>query len=254
MRPLCFCFFFPPSLKIFVRQHEARNREINRCFLSIRFVSHAEQYFLVVHYGGGLYVFGDTYTNYSMYAYSKPYCRVPAYLVGMAFGFLNERWISHESCRPSLSPTATASYISAAAVALLACVFVPLSDYRDAESWPAWANGLFLVLVRPVWAAGLGVITTACMLGQLPRLNAFLASPAWTPFARLTFGAYLMHPVVIKWFAGTATASYHFSKHYMASCALLNAACAFALAAVLWLVVERPCMNLESALRSGRRL
>ena len=213
-----------------------------------------EQFWLVVHYGGGLYIFGDTYVKYSMYAYSKPYCRVPAYLVGMAFGFLNERWVSDESRRPALSPTATATFLSAAGVALLACVFVPLSDYRDAESWPPWANGLFLAFSRPLWATALGVITTACALGRLPRLNAFLSSPLWTPLARLTFGAYLMHPVVIKWLAGTATASYHFSMHYIASCALFNAACAFSLAAVMWLVVERPVMNIESALRAGKRL
>lgn len=212
------------------------------------------QFWLVVHHGGGLYIFGDTYTNYSLHAYSKPYCRIPAYLVGMAFGFINERWISDETRQPKLSPTTRACYLSAAAVGLLACVFVPLSDYRDAESWPPWANGLFLTFSRPVWAASLGVITTGCTLGKLPKLNAFLASPRWIPLARLTFGAYLMHPVVIKWFAGTATASYHFSMHYVASSALFNTVCAFALAAVLWLVVERPVMNVESELRGSRRL
>lgn len=208
----------------------------------------------MLQYRGGLYIFGDTYLSYSYYAYSKPYCRIPAYLVGLAFGFLNQRWVSDENHRPIPSTFAGAFYLSAAGVALLACVFVPLSDYRDAESWPPWANGLFLTFSRPVWATGLGVITTACALGRLPRLHAFLASPMWTPFARLTFGAYLMHPVVIKWFAGTATASYHFSMHYIASCALFNTVCAYALAAVLWLVVERPVMNIESALRGRRRL
>lgn len=213
----------------------------------------SEQFWLVVHNGGGLYIFGDTYLIYSLHAYSKPYCRVPAYLVGMAFGFMNERWISDESRRPSLSPSTLASYLTAAGVALLACVFLPLSDYRDPESWPGWANGLFLTFSRPVWATGLGIITTACMLGRLPRLNAFLASPRWVPLARITFGAYLMHPVVIKWFAGTATASYHFSLHYIVSSGVFNAVCAFALATVLWLVVERPVMNVESFLRAGRR-
>jgi peptidoglycan/LPS O-acetylase OafA/YrhL len=126
-------------------------------------------------------------------------------------------------------------------------VFAPLSDYRDAESWPPWANGLFITFSRPLWAAALGVVATACAAGRLPRVDAFLAHPAWTPLARLTFGAYLMHPVVIKWFAGTATAPYHFSPHYMVSCAMLNAACAFALAAALWLAVEKPGMRLAAA-------
>ena len=85
-------------------------------------------------------------------------------------------------------------------------------------------------------------------------MDGFLAHPAWTPLARLTFGAYLfMHPVVIKWFAGTATAPYHFSPHYMVSCAMLNAACAFALAAALWLAVEKPGMRLAAAVAGARK-
>lgn len=211
------------------------------------------QYWLVVSRGAGCYIFGDTWTKYSYYAYSKPYTRVPAHLVGMAFGFLNDRWISDESRPPRISAPALRSTLAAAAVGLLACVFGPLSDYMDAESWPPWLNGAFLTLCRPVWAAGLGVVATACGLGKAPRIDAFLAAPAWTPLARLTFGAYLMHPVVIKWFAGTATASYHFSPHYMVSCALLNATCAYALAAALWLVVERPTMNATSASRTRVR-
>lgn len=211
----------------------------------------SSQFWLVVRHDLGCYVFGDTWRKYAYHAYSKPYTRVPAHLVGMAFGFLNERWISDAATRPSVSAPALRSTLVAAAAALLACVFAPLSDYRDAESWPPWANGLFITFSRPLWAAALGVVATACAAGRLPRVDAFLAHPAWTPLARLTFGAYLMHPVVIKWFAGTATAPYHFSPHYMVSCAMLNAACAFALAAALWLTVEKPGMRLAAAVAGG---
>jgi peptidoglycan/LPS O-acetylase OafA/YrhL len=89
-----------------------------------------------------------------------------------------------------------------------------------------------------------------CAAGRLEGLNAFLAHPGWIPFARLTFGTYLMHPVVIKWFAGTATSSYHFGWRYMAAHAMLNAAFSFLLAAGMYLLVERPVM---SALKRGRR-
>ena len=211
----------------------------------------SSQFWLVVRHDLGCYVFGDTWRKYAYHAYSKPYTRVPAHLVGMAFGFLNERWVSDAATRPSVPAPALRSTLVAAAAALLACVFVPLSDYRDAESWPPWANGLFITFSRPLWAAALGVVATACAAGRLPRVDAFLAHPAWTPLARLTFGAYLMHPVVIKWFAGTATAPYHFSPHYMVSCAMLNAACAFVLAAALWLTVEKPGMRLAAAVAGG---
>ena len=166
----------------------------------------------------GCYVFGDTWRKYAYHAYSKPYGS--PHLVDMAFGFLNERWISGARGRPSVSAPALRSTLVAAAAALLACVFAPLSDYRDAELAAVGGRSVHHVL-SPL-AAALGVVATACAAGRLPRVDAFLAHPAWTPLARLTFGAYLMHPVVIKWFAGTATAPYHFSPHYMVSCAMLS--------------------------------
>ena len=98
----------------------------------------SSQFWLVVRHDLGCYVFGDTWRKYAYHAYSKPYTRVPAHLVGMAFGFLNERWISDAATRPSVSAPALRSTLVAAAAALLACVFAPLSDYRDAESWPPW--------------------------------------------------------------------------------------------------------------------
>ena len=208
------------------------------------------QFWLVVHYDLGCYVFGESWRDYSYYAYSKPYTRVPAHLVGMAFGFVNERWVSDQAMRPNLNRAAVKTWGAAAVTALFACVLAPLSDYMDPESWSPWANATFITLCRPMWAAGLGIIATLCAAGQLEGLNAFLAHPGWTPFARLTFGAYLMHPVVIKWFAGTATSSYHFGWRYMMAHALFNSAFSFLFAAIAWLLVERPVM---SAMKRGTR-
>mmetsp|Transcript_21996 Transcript_21996/g.54460 ORF Transcript_21996/g.54460 Transcript_21996/m.54460 type:complete len:331 (+) Transcript_21996:3-995(+) len=252
-----FIFFLCSPVILLLHHHRPRAMWITMAGTGL--ASMFLTFWLVVEHGGGLYIFGDTYLKYSYWAYSKPYCRIPAYLVGMAFGFLNERWgaeLADELIRRrvKLSAGTWGAWLAASGAVLLGCVFLPLSDYRDAESWPPWANGLFLACSRPLWAAALGVITTACAVGHLPALNGLLASPLWTPFARLTFGAYLLHPVVIKWFAGTATSSYHFSIHYLASASLLNAACAFALAAALWLVVERPIMTLEGLLRRSTRL
>ena len=161
--------------------------------------------------------------------------------------FVNERWVSEPAMRPNLNRAAVKTWGAAAVTALFACVLAPLSDYMDPESWSPWANATFITLCRPMWAAGLGIIATLCAAGQLEGLNAFLAP---TPFARLTFGAYLMHPVVIKWFAGTATSSYHFGWRYMMAHALFNSAFSFLFAAIAWLLVERPVM---SAMKRGTR-
>ena len=124
------------------------------------------QFWLVVH-TTWVAVFGESWQDYSYYAYSKPYTRVPAHLVGMAFGFVNERWVSEPAMRPNLNRAAVKTWGAAAVTALFACVLAPLSDYRDPESWSSWVNAIFTTLCRPVWAAGLGIIATLCAAGQL---------------------------------------------------------------------------------------
>lgn len=84
-------------------------------------------------------------------------------------------------------------------------------------------------------------------------MDAFLSHPAWVPFARLTYGAYLVHPVLIKLLAGNATAAVHFSAQDLASRAVANVLCSFAAAAVLYLLVERPVLTLLTLLGGGRQ-
>ena len=55
---------------------------------------------------------------------------------------------------------------------------------------------------RPLWALCWAVISGACYFGYLRKIDGFFAHRWWTPATRLTYGAYLCHPIVIKLFAG----------------------------------------------------
>jgi peptidoglycan/LPS O-acetylase OafA/YrhL len=42
------------------------------------------------------------------------------------------------------------------------------------------------------------VVATLCFRGDAPWLNALLGHHAWVPLARLSYGAYLIHPIVLN--------------------------------------------------------
>jgi peptidoglycan/LPS O-acetylase OafA/YrhL len=119
-------------------------------------------------------------------------------------------------------------------------------------------SALYIVLARPAWAALLALLAFCWFEGPKAGVTGvvgrFLSAPAWVPFARLTYGAYLWHPVVIKLLAGRRGAYYHFDAVDLLGRFALNAALAFACATATFLLVERPTISLVSrALRGPRR-
>lgn len=141
-----------------------------------------------------------------------------------------------------------------AAGLMLAVIFLPLTDYpggsgssRQKKNWPQTACALFITFYRPIWALGLAVITTGCYYGYYPLLDGFLSHWAWQPFVKLTYGAYLLHPVVIKQLAANMVSYFHFSLSEVLLHAVCHSALAYVAAAVMWCLVERPFATLVEA-------
>lgn len=220
--------------------------------LLITFVSSAVTSYFVVWKGLSIYAFDYHYTDYSYWAYSKPFSRIPAYLVGVVAAWflddLERRGITRSS-RPA-GRAAQFAAVGAAACAwgmLVFLVFIVRTDFGDMKnSWGTVPNLLYINLSRPLWSMSWATITILCYYDYLPWTNSFLSHPAWTPLARLTYGVYLMHPLVIKLAAGTAVQFYTFSGMDMFYRLLGNAFCAFSGSLVLWCLIERPVMTLTS--------
>jgi peptidoglycan/LPS O-acetylase OafA/YrhL len=70
------------------------------------------------------------------------------------------------------------------------------------------------------------------------------------PLSRLTYSAYLCHPLVIKWLAGTTQTYYTWSYAMLLSRWCLNVVLTWCAALLLWLAAERPALTLlNSAIR-----
>lgn len=56
------------------------------------------------------------------------------------------------------------------------------------------------------------VVATLCFRGDAPALNAFLGHPFWVPLARLSYGAYLIHPIVLNFMVLTRATKVGFNE------------------------------------------
>jgi len=214
------------------------------------FLSFAITTYLVVKYDLSVYVFDDHYKRYSFYAYSKPYTRIPAYFVGVMAAWILDELEQKGFTRQTRPRSRKAKCFAqvAAALALFVIFLMTLAPYWDFGSYKnnfsTFTNVIYINLSRPVFAAGFAVITILCYYDYLPLINAILAHPYWTPFARLTYGAYLIHPLVIKLSAGRSLQFYTFNGMDILYRFTGNSICAFGGSACLWVLCERPCMTI----------
>jgi peptidoglycan/LPS O-acetylase OafA/YrhL len=219
---------------------------------------------LVVRYSLSVYVFDDHYTRFSYWAYSKPYTRIPAYFVGLVAAWLldemEKRGITRET-RPSSTLVKVSATVGAglAVFVLLFIVFIPATDFGDGkDTWGPGDNNkniwsvLYIVVSRPVWSMACALITLLCYYDFLPIINSFMSHPIWTPLARLTYGAYLVHPLVIKLVAARSLQYYTFSGMDIIYRATGNIIFAYSGSVLLWVLVERPCMTIFAPPRKLR--
>lgn len=216
--------------------------------------------FLVFKHHLGIYVFDNHYTEYSYYIYSRSYTRAPAYFVGMAAAWLihelDLRGFTRETRSFTRRAKAFATIIACCACALLVgLVFLPVTDYGSRKnSWDHWpiASAMFITFSRPLWSIGCAAFMLLCYYRYLPTMDSFLAHPFWTPLARLTYGAYLMHPSLNRLHGARALQFLTFSFMGVMSRFSFNCVMGFGASVGLWVLAERPCLALLSPSQENR--
>ncbi|XP_038051428.1 nose resistant to fluoxetine protein 6-like isoform X2 [Patiria miniata] len=177
--------------------------------------------------------------------YGKPYCRIPAYLVGMVFGYIFYK-VQGKPFKMSKCFNLSMWFVSTA-VALS----VVYGIYRDEGELPLYAAVLYNVFARPAFVTAVGWVAFSCLVGYGGPVNALLSWGFWAPLSRITFGAYLLHPIIIYTIYTSNNAQYHFTYMQWVCMFLANLVLGYAAAFVLSIGVEGPIMGLEKALLGG---
>ncbi|XP_022104547.1 nose resistant to fluoxetine protein 6-like [Acanthaster planci] len=179
--------------------------------------------------------------------YSKPYCRIPAYLVGMVFGYIFYK-LNRQTFKMNKWVN-TIMWILAIGVGL-SIVYGPYRD--EGEPLPQYAAVMYTTLSRAGFVMAVGWVAFSCVVGYGGPVNSLLSWSFWAPLSRITFGAYLLHPILIYAFYTSAKSQYHFTYIMLASTFIANMVLSYAAAFILSIGVEGPVMGLEKALLGGR--
>lgn len=128
--------------------------------------------------------------------------------------------------------------------------FVVYAIYWD-EDFIQIESSIYLAFSRLIWGLSVGFLMITMFLGYGGILRTFFCLRVWQPLSKLTFGAYLVHPIVM-WLVYYNQWEYlMFTYRNMWYFYFGHLIVSFSLAAILYLIVEKPTMNIEPFVIGG---
>ncbi|XP_033121019.1 O-acyltransferase like protein-like [Anneissia japonica] len=101
---------------------------------------------------------------------------------------------------------------------------------------------------RFAWSAAVAWVIFACVNGHGGFVNTILSWAFWTPLARLSYGAYLLHPIVMYAVIYSWKTLFHFSYVDYAFFFVGSIVFAYASSFILAILIEGPFMRLEKVI------
>jgi peptidoglycan/LPS O-acetylase OafA/YrhL len=193
---------------------------------------------------------GDSYNLF----YDKVWTRAGPYLIGVLLAFLLVSF-PKSAVPPPSRPTWQTVFVLAATLAVIGVLFyTPVSAYQT--NYNSWSEGqiiFYSAFSRTLWAIACAVLLYLCFTGRGGFLNSFLSLPLFEPLARLTYGSYLVHPIVMQYFYFTAQSLPTYGSNFMSVYYVSNAAYAYIIAGLVFLTLEYPIGALEKLLVHGNK-
>ncbi|KAL3870701.1 hypothetical protein ACJMK2_038745 [Sinanodonta woodiana] len=181
--------------------------------------------------------------------YIKPYCRMGPYVVGLITGYVLYRTKRQVNMHKVLNLLgwAVAASIN---IAVLYGLYNP--DNKHVLNEPE--SAAYIALYRTGWAIGVCWVVFACATGNGGPVNTLLSWSPFVPLSRLTYCAYLVHPMIMFYIFGMRRTTVYFAYPEMVCSFLGFLVIAYLVAFVLSLAFESPMMGLEKVFfKPGRK-
>lgn len=193
--------------------------------------------------------------DYGTYYYSKPYTRFPPYAIGVALAFVLDTLARTGNVVLRLPRLARLAAYGVAAVLMLATSFGAYAQYSPLTPPSPYYGGfskttsiVYIVLSKLAWTVGLAILVYVFASGDGGLLARFLSARIWDPLARLTFSAYLVHPIIMFAVAASFKSTFTYSAGNVGAYFALFCALAYGCSAALFFLIEKPLQNLEPLL------
>lgn len=187
-----------------------------------------------------------TYGDFNDIYYGKPYCRIMPYLVGILLGFMLYKKVKLPFKRVV---NAVFYFVMVLfALGLLFAVVYAVYPMWHGHHYSVAERVSYLMYSRLTWGVGLALVVFACHNGYGWWIDVFLSWKVWIPLSRLTFMAYLIHPVVLFAMTFSLSAPLHYSDITVAVYMVAGVVLSYGAAAVIAIAVEFPLGEVEMAL------
>lgn len=175
--------------------------------------------------------------------YVKPYTRIGPYLIGVGLGYI---MFTIEAGHGKIRLSRAANCIGWILAFILNFGILFAMAPANAGHLPSDAvAALYSATSRTAYAVSLAWVTYSCAAGQGGFISKILSMKVWMPISRLTYSAYLVHPVVMAWFYGSRQTTFDFSHSLMLYMVLGNLVLTYSLSFVLSLLFESPIVSVE---------
>ena len=174
--------------------------------------------------------------------YQRTYTRMSVYMVGMLTGHI----CNATNCRIRMHKMfALLGWCVSIATALAVVYGMYYYNHNPGTQITLVASGFYNSLSRTLWSMCLSWVVIACMSGYGGPVNSILSWPIWAPLGRLTYGAYLVHPIVIYVYNLNLMTPLHFTDLTMIYLFTANLVVSYVIAFIVSMAVEAPMMQLE---------
>ena len=183
---------------------------------------------------------------YADTVYEKPWSRIQPYIIGLALGYVLHKGFRLPFSRKINTLLYLIMWLVIAAL-LVAPVYGLYSEQHGHVASTA-EKTIYTTFSRSSWGLGLALLVFACHTGYGSTINTFLSMKIWTPLSRMTFSAYLVHPVVITVLFRQMQKTIHLTDLTMATLIVGFVVISYAVAGVVCVMVEFPLGSVEMLL------
>ncbi|XP_032674888.1 nose resistant to fluoxetine protein 6-like isoform X1 [Odontomachus brunneus] len=167
--------------------------------------------------------------------YDKPWARIGPYLIGMVTGW----YLFKINCQANIKKVVVVLGWSLCLIIMTSIVY----GLHETTFGPA-LSVLYTTLSNSAWAICLAWILIACLTGHGGVVNCILSWKYVYPISRLTYCAYLVHPMLIRIIILQGERSWHLSRSFLATLYFGNVMMSYAVSLFLSLLFEAPVVSL----------
>ncbi|XP_022806962.1 nose resistant to fluoxetine protein 6-like [Stylophora pistillata] len=175
--------------------------------------------------------------------YTKPYCRIPSYLVGMVLGYLLHK------AKDWRLPTKVFN-VTGWCLAIILAVSTLYGKYQterqdDPQPFSRIQSISYGTFARFAWSLAIAWVIFACQRGLGGLVNRILSARFWILLSRLNYCAYLVHFVVLLNLLASNEFVWTYSDVHMAYRFVGVMSISYGVAFILSVCVEVPARQLE---------